>query len=163
MKKILMMLGLCSALNAYACKNIKMNISHEGLNLIKNFEGFRSYKYRDAVGKWTIGFGHLIEPHESFDRSITEAEGENLLRDDLFIAESAVRNLVKVPLDQHQFDALVSLVYNWGAGNFSKCYGLILLNQGDYKGAEDHFDSVTNHGLSGLVRRRHAEEKEYFE
>nr|WP_242389724.1 lysozyme [Kosakonia cowanii] len=51
-----------------------------GVALIKSFEGLRLEKYRDAVGKWTIGYGHLILPNENFPRPITEAEADALLR-----------------------------------------------------------------------------------
>ena len=78
--------------------------------------------------------------------------------------EKTVNDLVKVPLTQNQFDALVSLTYNIGTGAFEKSTLLKKLNTGDYQGAADQF-TVWNKGggkvLQGLVNRR-AKEKEVF-
>ncbi len=138
-----------------------MKISENGLNLIKNFEGFRGKEYRDVGGKWTIGYGHLIKDGESFDKGVTLAEALQLLDIDLDVAENAVNKLVKVSLTQGQFDATVSLVYNWGIGNFQRSEGLQKLNSGDYDGAWDEFEEVirvNGRVIAGLVRRRDIEE-----
>lgn len=138
-----------------------MKISENGLNLIKSFEGFRGRKYLDVGSKWTIGYGHLIKAGENFDNGITIAAATNLLDVDLDIAENAVNKLTKVVLTQGEFDALVSLVYNWGTGNFQRSEGLQKLNEGDYEGAWDEFEEVVRVNgrvIMGLVRRRDAEE-----
>lgn len=139
-----------------------MKISENGLNLIKNFEGFRTKKYLDVGNKWTIGYGHLIKEGENFDNGVTTEQALQLLDVDLDTAENTVSALVKVPLTQGQFDALVSLVYNWGMGNFRKSEGLKKLNTGDYVGAWDEFEEVTRVNgriILGLVRRRDEEEE----
>lgn len=131
-----------------------------GVALIKSFEGLRLEKYRDAVGKWTIGYGHLILPNENFPRPITEAEADALLRKDLQTSERGVHRLVTVDLDQDQFDALVSFTFNLGAGNLQSSTLLKLLNQGEYTQAADQFLRWNKAGgrvLSGLTRRREAE------
>lgn len=137
-----------------------MNISDNGLDLIKNFEGFRSEKYQDIGGLWTIGYGHLIEPDEDYDNEITEDQGTQLLEQDVSGAESVINEYVTVSLTQGQFDALVSLVYNWGASHFENSHGLELLNSGDYDGAIAGFQGVNKvNGVisQGLVNRRTAE------
>lgn len=131
-----------------------------GLALIKSFEGLRLEKYKDAVGKWTIGYGHLILPNENFSHPITEAEAEALLRTDLLMTERGVRKAVTVDLNQNQFDALVAFTFNLGAGNLQSSTLLKLLNQGEYAQAADQFLRWNKAGgkvLAGLTRRREAE------
>ena len=136
-----------------------MRTSVAGRRAIQAFEGFRSTPYRDAGGKLSIGFGHLIKPAESFSR-ISYGEAEDLLSQDLRSAENAVNWLVTAPLTQNQFDALVSLVFNIGSGNFAKSTLLKFLNAGDYAQAAGQFarwSLVDGRRLSGLVKRREAE------
>ncbi|ANR79919.1 muraminidase [Kosakonia sacchari] len=131
-----------------------------GLALIKSFEGLRLEKYKDAVGKWTIGYGHLILPDEKFPHAITEAEAEALLRTDLLMTERGVHKAVTVDLNQNQFDALVAFTFNLGAGNLQSSTLLKLLNQGEYAQAADQFLRWNKAGgkvLAGLTRRREAE------
>lgn len=134
-----------------------MNISDQGLELIKNFEGFRSQKYQDTGGRWTIGFGHLIKEGENFDEGITQDQGTQLLEQDLQTTEDSINKNVRVSLTQDQFDALCSLVYNWGIGHFQRSDLLQKLNSGDYDGAlQDlkNVDTVNGRVCNGLVRRR---------
>ena len=94
-----------------------MKTSQRGINLIKQYESFRAEAYRCPAGVWTIGYGHTRDV-KSGDK-ITEPEALKLLRQDVQTAEKAVSTLVKKPLDQNRFDALVSFVYNTGSGNFA--------------------------------------------
>ena len=135
-----------------------MKTSDAGIDLIKHFEGLRLHAYQDSVGVWTIGVGHTRTAKPGM--VITEDEAVNLLRGDLADAESAVNRLVMVPLDQGEFDALVSFVFNLGSGNFGKSTLLKKLNHGDRIGASDEFKRWNRAGgkvLSGLTRRRAAE------
>jgi len=134
--------------------------SDRGLNLIRHYEGFSSKPYLCAGGRWTIGYGHVILPDETFTE-ITEDEAIVLLSRDVMEAEGAVDILVKVPLNQNQFDALVSFVYNLGSGNLKSSTLLKLLNASDYDGAAKQFDRWVYAGgrqLLGLIARRKAEE-----
>jgi lysozyme len=136
-----------------------MKISSKGLELIKKYEGFSSKKYLCPAGKATIGYGHVIQNGETYTM-LTEKEALALLDQDADIAENTVNTLVKVPLNQNQFDALVSLVYNWGSGNFLRSLGLKKLNNKDYKGAITEFSKINQANgkvLRGLVNRRLAE------
>jgi lysozyme len=136
-----------------------MKVSNQGLQLIKTFEGLRFRPYKDAAGKETIGYGHLIKPGEHFT-AITQAEATQLLIKDVEVAERAINELVKVPLTQNQFDALASFIYNVGVENFRKSTLLRKLNAGDYVGAMYEFQKWVYAGgkkLKGLERRRETE------
>lgn len=145
----------------------KHTLSRSGVRLIARFEGFRSDLYDDAAGHCTIGYGHLVhhgnctgsEPAE-FRRGITRERALEILGDDAASAAATVNRLVTVPLEQHQFDALVSFVFNVGGGAFEGSTLLRVLNEGHY----DHVPSELNRWvkangttLAGLVTRRKAE------
>lgn len=137
-----------------------MTTSQRGIDLIKTFEGLKLTAYRCSAGVLTIGFGTTrnVKPGQT----ITAAEAERLLRDDLREFERGVRAAVKVPLEQHEFDALVAFVYNVGLGAFRKSTLLRLLNAGDKAGAAKQFGRWNKAGgrvLAGLTRRREAERK----
>jgi lysozyme len=136
-----------------------MRTSDAGIELIKGFEGLRLDAYQDAAGVWTIGYGHTGQDVRPGD-TITEEEAERLLRLDLTAAELAVAKYVKVPLNQHQFDALVSWTYNLGAGNLKESTLLRLLNDAQYDHAAQQFGlwvHADRKKLPGLVKRRAAE------
>lgn len=129
-----------------------------GVELIKKFEGLRLTAYQDSVGVWTIGYGHTRTAREGM--KITEPEAEALLRDDLADAESDVSRMVSVPLNDNQFAALVSFVFNLGGNNFAFSTLRKMLNKGLYEGAGKQFARWNKAGgkvLPGLSRRRDAE------
>lgn len=139
-----------------------MKISPAGISAIKRHEGLRLHAYQDSAGVWTIGHGHTgnVQPGQH----ISEAEAEQLLRDDLAQAEAAVNNGVRVPVTQEQYDAMVSLAFNIGGSAFGKSTLLQKLNEGDIHAAANEFlrwDKITVNGakevLPGLTSRRRAE------
>ena len=139
-----------------------MNINDAGLALIKQFEGLSLNAYQDVAGIWTIGYGHIKTAKPGM--TITEREAESLLRDDLKDAEHAVERPVKVPINDNEFSALVSLVFNIGEHAFAKSTTLKRLNKDDREGAAqaiDLWNKATIGGkkktVPGLVRRRAAE------
>ena len=141
-----------------------MNISQNGLEFIKKYEGFQSKPYICPAGKLTIGYGHVISPHEQFNTTITEKDADRILGNDLKVTETTIEKGVKVPLTQGQYDSLVSLVYNWGGGNFLRSFGLRCLNNSDYtKAAEEFFSAeygvvrIKDVFSQGLYNRRQAE------
>ena len=106
----------------------------------------------------TIGYGHTrsVAPNQV----ISESQGEELLKEDLIRFERAVNNLVTVPLNQKQFDALVSFAFNCGVSAFSRSTLLRRLNEGDYNTASKEFHKWVHAGrkrLPGLVTRRREE------
>lgn len=140
-----------------------MKISQKGISLVKGFEGLELKAYKDSVGVVTIGYGST-GPHVYMGQVITEAQAEALLIKDLSRFESGVTELVKAPLTQNQFDALVSFSFNLGLGNLKSSTLLKKLNAKDYIGASEEFERWNKAGgkvLNGLTRRRLAE-KELF-
>jgi lysozyme len=143
-------------------KELSVQLSAEGLDLIKKSEGFRDRVYLDVAGFPTIGYGHLIKPHESFPNGITEAQAAAILATDVQDAEQAVAWLVKVALTQGQFDALVDFCFNLGAGRLAGSTLLRELNVGDYQAAARQFLAWDHAGgvvVAGLKARRDAELK----
>lgn len=138
-------------------------ISNNGLNLVKQFEAFRSTMYLDAVGLKTTGYGTLIDTKEEqylINKKITEAEATDLLELDMAKFEKAINNLVKVELTQNQFDALCSFTYNVGISNFKNSTLLKMINEGKIKESADQFLRWNKAGgkvLSGLTSRRQKE------
>jgi GH24 family phage-related lysozyme (muramidase) len=140
-----------------------MRTSDKGIALIKEFEGCKLTAYQDSVGVWTIGYG-WTQPVDGkpirAGMTIKQETAERLLKTGLVSYESDVSRLVKVGLNQGQFDALVSFTYNLGARSLSTSTLLRKLNSGDYAGAADEFLRWNKAGgkvLNGLTRRREAE------
>ena len=140
-----------------------MKTSQSGISLIKGFEGKRLNAYYDGVGVWTIGFGTIKYPNGVWVKkgdTCTEAQAESYLKNDLVKFENAINRLVKVPLNQNQFDALSSFTYNLGETNLSSSTLLKKLNAKDYAGTADQFLRWNKAGgkvMNGLTRRREAE------
>ena len=146
-----------------------MKTSQDGINLIKYFEGFRTKAYLDSVGVPTIGYGHT--KGVKMGMIITETKAEELLREDLDYFEKKVLELVKVPLRQNEFDALVSFTFNLGEGNLKKSTLLKKLNNVSYTNpllmaeVADEFLKWNKAGgkvLSGLTKRRMAEREMFL-
>lgn len=136
-----------------------MITSDKGIDLIKNFEGFHTKRYICPAGKPTIGYGHLL-PKGSTLQEIDESTAEQLLFSDLRGVERAIARLVVVPMLQCQYDALVSFVFNLGAGRLQSSTLRMKLNRGEYESAADEFPKWVYAGgkrMKGLIRRREAE------
>lgn len=150
--------------------NVDLHISDVGLDLIKEFEGWYPRAYYDKGGVLTIGWGTTNEgPNGKVvwpGRVIDKEQGTVYLRNDMLEHERLVKHYVKVPLNQNQFDALVSLCYNMGIGNLRKSPVMKELNRGNYD-AVPGLIKKHNRGYNeetgqmqvwkGLVRRREAE------
>ncbi len=143
-----------------------MRISDNGIALIKRWEGLELKSYQDIAGIWTIGYGHTETAGPN--QQITEREAEELLARDLRPREKAVSELTKVPLNQNEFDALVSFVYNVGINAYKGSTARKRLNSGDRPGAADAltwWNKATINGVlqvsRGLSNRR-ADEKALF-
>lgn len=137
-------------------------------DLVKQFEGKRLTAYPDpATGgaPWTIGYGHTgADVHPGM--TITDAEADRLLENDLARIADGVDRLLQVSLTQEQFDALVCFAYNVGLGNLGKSTLLKLVNQGRFVDAAHEFvkwDRAAGKEMAGLKRRRLAEEATFEE
>ncbi|MGA9697858.1 MAG: lysozyme [Acinetobacter sp.] len=141
----------------------EMHVSPNGVDLICNFEGLRLNAYDDGVGVWTIGFGTTKYPNGIRVKkgdTCTLEQAKAYMQNDLKSFEQTVNNTVKVPLNQNQFDALVSLAYNIGSTAFKNSTLVRQLNEGNYKAAANQFNVWVNAGgkrMQGLVNRRAAE------
>lgn len=141
-----------------------MQISKRGIELIKKFEGFRSEPYLCPAGIATIGYGSTRYADGSSvtlnDEAIDESEAEDLLLNTLTPYERAVKDLVKVELNQNKFDALVSFAYNLGVGNLKKSTLLKRVNDSKFNAAAlefSHWAKADGKVLQGLLKRRAAE------
>ena len=130
-----------------------MQLSAEGLELIKRFEGFRNEVYNDVAGFPTIGYGHRLATGEAFQDGVTEPQAVSILAADVRTAERAVTRLVRVALTQGQFDALVDFCFNLGSGRLASSTLLRELNAGRTAAAAlellawDHAGGQVNPGL----------------
>jgi lysozyme len=142
-----------------------MKISQGGIDFIVRFEGLlkklpdgRYTAYKCPAGVWTIYAGCTEGVHRGM--IVTDAEGRAMFARELAKFEAVVNRLVKVPLNQNEFDALVSFAYNCGEGALARSSILKRLNTGDRKGAAAAFGAWNKGGgrvLPGLVRRRKEE------
>ena len=135
-----------------------MKIGSKGLELIKHFEGCELEAYKCPAGVWTIGYGHIKGVQEGM--KITEMQAEEMLQSELIEYEGYINDLVEVELNQNQFDAMVSWVYNLGGGNLRASTLLKVLNAGNYAGVPEQMLRWNKAGgkvLEGLTRRRQAE------
>jgi lysozyme len=137
-----------------------MKFSAAGMELLKSSEGFRNRVYLDVAGIPTIGYGHRLHRSESFPNGIDEPKAAEILASDLREVEQAVRRLVKVPLTEGQFDALVDFCFNLGAGRLAASTLLSDLNAGKYDEAVEQllrWDHAAGQEFPALKARREAE------
>jgi lysozyme len=148
-------------------RGIPPRLSQRGAGFVARFEGCVLRMYNDPTNNATIGVGHLIhlgpingrEPEE-FRRGITRKRALELLMGDAGKAASSVRRLIKVPLNQQQFDALVSFTFNCGEGALASSTLRKRLNRREYAAVPTELNKWVLSGgkrLPGLVRRRKAE------
>jgi len=136
----------------------KMNISNEGISLIKKFEGCELEAYKCAAGVWTIGYGHTKNVREGM--TISKEQADNMLLNELDVYCLHVEKAVKVDLKQCEFDALVSWTYNLGPTNLNNSTMLKVLNDKDFNEVPHQlkrWNKADGKVLQGLVRRREAE------
>ena len=142
------------------------SVNDEGLDLIKRFEGFSPTIYICPAGWPTIGYGHVVNDQEraSFAEGIDEEAGEVLLRNDVEKSERAVLRLIRVALDDGQFDALVSFTFNLGSGALQRSTLRRKVNREEHDTVPPEFRRWVWAGgrkLRGLMRRREAEAQIY--
>ena len=136
----------------------QMKISNNGLDLIKHFEGLVLKAYKCPAGVWTIGYGHTkdVQPGDEW----SESNADHMLEVEMEEYEGYIHDSVTAPINQDQFDALVSWVYNLGGGNLNASTMLKVLNAGQYEEVPAQMMRWNKAGgkvLEGLTRRRQAE------
>ncbi|MDM1248525.1 lysozyme [Acinetobacter sp. R933-2] len=143
------------------------NISEKGFTLIREFEGLQLEAYKDTGGVWTIGFGTIKYPNGISVKkgdTCTIQQAEQWLKNDCKWVDTCLDKNIKVHLNQNQFDALASFVYNIGETAFVKSTMLALINENSLTLAASQFDRwVYDNGkkIQGLVNRR-SKEKALF-
>jgi lysozyme len=146
-----------------------MKLEEKGFKLIKTFEGCKLESYKCSAGVWTIGFGSTFYEDGSpvkEGEEITQERAEELFQRTLVSYVNCVNKFVKSKISQNQFDAMVSLTYNIGCGNFKKSSVLSKVN----KNAKDPsiadsfllWNKAKGKVIKGLQRRREAEAELYF-
>jgi len=152
----------------------------QGIKLIKHFEGCHFKPYLCPALLWTIGYGHVLYPeqnrlplaerkayplHQAHNRTWSQEEVDDLLKQDLQRFELGVMRYITVPLKQNEFDALVSFSFNLGLGTLQRSSIRSKLNRGDKEGAIETLLKYCRAGgkvLRGLERRRTAEANMFF-
>lgn len=135
-----------------------MRMNDAGCDLIRRFEGLRLEAYRCSAGIWTIGYGSTHGVREGM--KISRAEAESRLHMDVAIAERAVKSMLSVPVNENQFSALVSFVFNIGGANFRKSTMRAYINRKAFGDAADEFPRwvyAKGKKLAGLIERRKEE------
>lgn len=140
----------------------RLKISRAGVELIKSFEGLRQVAAKLPDGRWTLGYGHTFSAREGARVGAEDADA--LLRFDLLPIVDGINSLVHHPLNQNQFDALVSFCFNIGMDNFAQSVVLKRINEGRLTEAALAMDSWSSAEFNGqtyvlapLIRRRAAE------
>ena len=157
-----------------------MNISDACIKMIKHHEGVKATPYRCPARLWTVGVGHVIDPNHArvpfadrlnlelpagWNRTLSQDEIDEILRQDLRRFEAGVKRLCPEGLDQGKFDALVSFSFNVGLGSLQKSSLRMKHNRGDYEGAAEEFLKWAKAGgkvLKGLLKRREDEKALYL-
>ena len=158
-----------------------MKISRQGIECLKKLEGCVKKDglhviYDDKTGQYvpehtelppgaTIGYGHLVKQGENFNAPLTEQQATDLLKQDIIVAEQAVKNTVKVPLTQNQYDALVIFAYNIGAKNFKKSTVVKFINNPEFQSSKYRdlesawlaWNRTQGKVSRGLIKRRQCE------
>ncbi|MFC6628571.1 lysozyme [Acinetobacter beijerinckii] len=147
--------------------NGKFDISENGYQLIREFEGFRAQAYLDTGGVWTIGYGTIKYPNGVRVKkgdTCTQGQAEVWLKNDCAWVDACLDKYVKATINQNQFDALASFVYNVGESAFIKSTMLTFINKGELQNSATQFDRwIFDNGkkIDGLANRR-AKEKALF-
>lgn len=138
-----------------------MKTSDAGRKFIEQWEGLFLHTYNDGVGVATIGYGHTTAaglPRVQYGMTITMSQADQILASDLAAVEADVNHHVKVPLNQNQFDALVSFDFNTGALDRSNVLRAVNASQfSQVPGDLLMWDHGGGHVMLGLLRRRKAE------
>lgn len=151
--------------DSYLPENAWLAVNERGLDIIRKSEGLRLKSYYLA-GQWLVGYGHAATARK--DMTITVDHADLLLLSDVRKAEEGVRRLVKTPLNENEFSALVSLAYNLGVGAFQRTEVLRRLNAGDRDGAAEAFRYLVTAEIGGervvldALKRRRAAERALF-
>lgn len=143
-----------------------MVVNKAGLDLIKEFEGFRAHAYDDGVGVWTIGYGTTARAGVGINpvpgMTISHEEAEWYLEKTLAKFAEKIRPAITAPINENEWAAFLSLAYNIGPTAFKRSSALRHFNNGDKFMAAKAillWNKAGGKVMRGLQRRREAERK----
>lgn len=128
--------------------------SSYGLDFIKRYQGLSLEKYQDADALWLIGYGHLIRDREYFDAPLTPQQAEAIFLTDVDYYQQVLRQCIRVPLTQSQFDALLSLAFSLGPEAVQQSHIVYWINQGDINKALTEWQRAGEQQSSLAVQRQ---------
>lgn len=142
--------------------------SMNAIDLIKKYEGFRPQSYQDSVGVWTIGYGTTRINGEPVKAGMTITEDQAIQYVQLEVNKlwSQIEQVVKVPINDNQMNALVDFAYNLGFNALKTSTLMRYINQSKFEQAASEFGKWVYAGgkvLPGLVKRREAEKQLFIE
>jgi len=157
---------LCLLLPAPAAASCLHNcaVDDTGYALIKDFEGYSPFVYKDSGGVPTVGFGHAILPGEHIKTPLMGADALQLLKHDIARRTPELNRIINVPLATVQFDALTSFAYNVGVAKLRRSTLLRCVNTNHQREVHPQFlrwDTAAGRVLLGLKLRREAEAELY--
>jgi len=134
--------------------NDGMKTSKAGLEFLARWEGCVLKPYKDIAGLRTIGIGHLIKPGEDFPDGveITKEKALEILSTDVKLCEDSIKTRIKVPLNQNQFDALVSFGFNCGTGVYVLSDACKALNEGKYEEVPQRLLAWSKAKINGVLQ-----------
>ena len=144
---------------------MQIRTNKKGIELIKEGEGCKLSTYRDGGGVFTIGYGHTGR-HAYEGNSITKEEAEQIFEEDLYNHEQDLLRLLKIELNEGQFSAVMSLVFNIGATQFATSSLLKYLNESNFDSAANEFYKWiwdNGHKIQGLINRRDRERRLFLQ
>jgi lysozyme len=135
-----------------------MKASQHCIDMIKHFEGLKLEAYQCVGDVWSVGYGHTKGVIEG--DKITQDQADQWLLSDLHMVETHMQRMIKVTLNQHQWDALVSWCFNLGCGSLRRSTMLLVINANDLEGVTKElirWNKANGKVSKGLERRRKAE------
>lgn len=154
---------LVSPVNEVYCQKT-CALSDNGYALIRTFEGYSPYVYKDSAGLPTIGYGHLIVKGDKFNEPLMPEAAHALLVKDTAKAVNGLNKNVNVKLKQNQADSVISFTYNVGVGALQKSTLLKKINAEKHSEVPQEFLKwirAAGKIIKGLVNRRTAEAELY--
>lgn len=131
--------------------NNHLKTSQEGLEHITKWEGLMLKRYVCPAGKHTIGVGHVLLPGENY-QEITKEQALEILAKDVERFEKAVKKHITVPLNQNQFDALVSFIFNTGEGGVINTGVQKTVNSGDFASVPMKLEEWSKFRVNGVMK-----------
>ena len=139
-------------------------ISENGLALIRTFEGYSPFIYKDSAGLDTIGYGHLVVKGDNIPEPLLPEDANKILLKDTEKAVKGLNKYTHVTLKQNQADSLISFTYNVGVGSLSKSTLVKKVNEEKHEEVPNQFMRWVRAGgkvIKGLVTRRETEANLY--